>query len=59
MGLLTGFSILSGIYYLLRLGNVFHDVTFLFSRLFVAFKASRGMVAAVASKIRRCHSGQN
>ena len=34
MGLLTGFSILSGveiIYYLLRLGNAFHRVTFYFT----------------------------
>merc|ERR1711963_253290 len=48
MGLLTGFSILSGveiIYYLLR--------------LFWSFKAPRGVSAAVANKMCQCHSWQN
>ena len=54
MGLLTGFSILSGveiIYYLLRLENIFRDVTdFVLQALFV-FQGS--------DKIRQCHSRQN
>ena len=56
MGLLTGFSILSGveiIYYLLRLVNVYHDVPFASSRLFLSFKTPKDMAAAVANKIRQ------
>ena len=55
MGLLTGFSILSGVD-LLRLGDALHDVTFVFSRLFLSFKAP--MAAGFANKIRQCHSRQ-